>query len=153
MMEEAERMPTLLAERDREAMVRRLGTLTPLHQRHWGKMMVHQMLCHVSDQMRVALGDLPTRRSGGALSGQIVRFIGIHTPLPWPKGRIQTAPEMLTAKPATWDADMQACEALIARFDRERPAAVHPRFGPLTPREWGILAAKHLDHHFTQFGV
>jgi hypothetical protein len=146
-------MPNLFAERDRDAMVRRLRTLTPQQQRRWGKMTVHQMLCHVSDQMRVALGDLPTRRFGAAWSGQIVRFIGIHTPLPWPKGKIQTAREMLTAQPAVWDADVRACEELIARFGRERPAAVHPRFGPLTPREWGILAAKHLNHHFTQFGV
>jgi hypothetical protein len=146
-------MPTLFVERDRDAMVRRLRTLTPQHQRRWGKMTVHQMLCHVSDQMRVALGDLPTRTYGGALTGQLVRFVGIHTPLPWPKGRIPTAPEMLTAKPVTWDADVRACEDLIARFGRERPRAVHPRFGQLTPREWGILGAKHLHHHFTQFGV
>jgi hypothetical protein len=128
-------------------------SLTPQHQRHWGKMTVHQMLCHVSDQMRVALGDLPTRPYGGFVSGQLARWYAIHTPGPWPKGKVRTAREMLTAQPTSWDADVAACEALIARFDRERPRSVHPRFGPLTPREWGILAAKHLDHHFRQFGV
>jgi hypothetical protein len=46
----------------------------------------------------------------------------------------------------------KACEALIARFGEERPKAVHPRFGRLTTREWGILLAKHLEHHFGQFG-
>ncbi len=146
-------MPTLLAARDRDAMVRRLRTLTPQHQRRWGKMTVDQMLCHVSDQMRVALGDLPTRPYGPFLSGQAARWYAIHTPLPWPRGKVRTSPEMLTAKPAAWDADVRSCEELIARFGRERPAAVHPRFGRLSPREWSILAAKHLNHHFTQFGV
>ena len=146
-------MPTLRAKTDREAMVRRLRTLTQQHQRRWGKMMVHQMLCHVSDQMRVALGDLPSRPYGKFLKGQLARWYAIHTPLPWPKGRVRTSPEMLTTKPAAWDVDVRSCEELIARFGRERPAAVHPRFGRLSPREWSILAAKHLDHHFTQFGV
>ena len=146
-------MPTLLAARDREAMVRRVRSLTSQHQRRWGKMTAHQMLCHVSDQMRVALGDLPSTPYGPFLSGQFARWYAIHTPLPWPKGKVRTAPEMLTAKPASWEGDIQACESLIARFGRERAAAVHPRFGSLSPREWGILAAKHLNHHFTQFGV
>jgi hypothetical protein len=146
-------VPNLRAERDREAMVRRLKTLTPQHQRRWGKMTVHQMLCHVSDQMRVALGDLPTKRFGAPVSGQMMRWYAIHTPFPWPRGKVPTSPEMLTAKPANWDADVRTCEALIQRFSSESPNSVHPRFGRLSAREWGILAAKHLNHHFTQFGV
>ena len=63
-------MPTLFGERDRDAMVRRLRTLTPQHQRRWGKTTVHQMLCHVSDQLRVAPGDLPTKQYGAFLSGR-----------------------------------------------------------------------------------
>ena len=146
-------MPTLRAEPDREAMLRRLERLTPQHQRRWGKMTVHQMLCHISDQMRVALGDLPTKPYGPVFSGQLVRWYAIHTPLPWPRGKVPTAREMLTAKPVTWDGDVRLCADLIRRFATERANAVHPRFGRLTPREWGILAAKHLNHHFTQFGV
>ena len=115
-------------------------------------MTVHQMLCHASDQMRVALGDISSRDMGHRFTGQIARVVAIHTPIPWPHG-IPTAPEMQTAKPATWDADVAACEALIARFGVERPTSTHPAFGKLTAREWGILSAKHLDHHFTQFGV
>jgi hypothetical protein len=146
-------MPSLLAAPDREAVLRRLAELTPEHQRRWGKMTVRQMLCHISDQLRVALGDLPTRSRGLRLTGQLARWYAIHTPLPWPRGRVRTSREMLTAQPAEWEADVRACRELIARFGRERPAARHPRFGTLTPREWGILAAKHLDHHFTQFGI
>jgi len=146
-------VPNLLAEQDRAALLRRLGTLTSQHQRRWGRMTAHQMVCHVSDQMRVALGDLPTRSYGSPLTGQLARLYAIHTPLPWPRGKVQTSPEMLTAKPAAWDGDVRACEALIRRFASERPTAAHPRFGRLSTREWGTLAAKHLAYHFTQFGV
>ncbi len=146
-------MPSLLSERDRAALLARLDKLTPQLQRRFGRMTAHQMLCHVSDQMRVALGDLPVTPSGPNLTGIVARLYSIHTPLPWPKGRVRTSPEMLTAKPAGWDQDMRACQALIGRFASERPSAVHPRFGRLSPREWGILGAKHLDHHFGQFGV
>jgi len=146
-------VPTLLAEHDREALIRRLGTLTSHHQRRWGRMTAPQMLCHVSDQLRVALGDLPTRPYGGALVGQLLRWYAIHSPLPWPKGKVRTSPEMLTAKPAAWDGDVRSCQELIRRFASERPGSVHPRFGRLTAREWGILAAKHLHYHFTQFDV
>ena len=145
-------MHTLYAQQDRDALVRRLRQLTPESTRHWGKMTVHQMLCHVSDQMRGALGDLPMRDVGMRITGQIARVVAIHTPLPWVHG-LPTAPEMQSAKPAGWDADLTACEALIARFAVERPTARHPAFGKLTAREWGILTAKHLEHHFTQFGV
>jgi len=146
-------VPTLLVEHDREALLRRLHTLTPEHQRRWGKMTAHQMLCHVSDQMRVALGDLPAKSYGGTFSGQLARLYAIHTPLPWPKGKVRTAPEMLTAKPAAWAADVRACEGLIRRFASERPASVHPRFGKLSAEEWGVLGGKHLAYHFSQFGV
>jgi len=146
-------LPNLSAERDREAILRRLRILTPQHQRRWGTMNAHQMLCHVSDQMRVALGDLSAKPFGGPLTGLIMRWYSIHTPGPWPRGRVRTAREMLTAKPAGWDADVRACEELISRFGREDPQAVHPRFGRLTPREWGILSAKHTNYHLTQFGV
>jgi len=116
-------------------------------------MTAHQMLCHISDQMRVALGDLPAAPYGSYLKGQLARWYAIHTPFPWPKGRVRTSPEMLTAKPASWDDDVRACEALVARFGSERPTSVHPRFGRLTAREWGLLAAKHLDYHLRQFGA
>jgi hypothetical protein len=30
---------------------------------------------------------------------------------------------------------------------------VHPLFGPLTWREWGVATYKHADHHLRQFGA
>ena len=76
--------------------------------------------------------------------------------LPWPKGRIATAPEMLTTAPSAWDYDVAQLHALIEQFAARSPSeawAGHPAFGPLSGREWGVLCWKHLDHHLRQFGA
>jgi hypothetical protein len=45
---------------------------------------------------------------------------------------------------------------LLDRFDgraSDRDWPVHPIFGTLSPLAWGVLVYRHVDHHFTQFGV
>jgi uncharacterized protein DUF1569 len=29
----------------------------------------------------------------------------------------------------------------------------HPFFGPMTAKQWAVIAHKHIDHHLRQFGV
>ena len=72
---------------------------------------------------------------------------------PIPKGKVRTVPEMLLAKPATWQDDLDAVGELMARDAAEGATPPHPSFGPLSHREWCILAAKHIDHHLRQFGL
>lgn len=60
---------------------------------------------------------------------------------------------MLLTAPTDWTADVDRCGALLDRCGREDAGAVHPTFGPLTPREWGMLVYKHTDYHFRQFGA
>lgn len=146
-------MSSLLESSDRQAIITRLRRLTPQHARRWGTMQSHQMVCHVSDALRVALGDLACRRRDSLLTRTLVKWLVIELRAPAPRGKVKTAPEMLTTAPATWDADRGACETLIGRMATELPHSVHPAFGPLSPREWGILAYQHLDHHLRQFGV
>lgn len=146
-------MSSLLEERDRQAIITRLRRLTPQHERRWGTMHAPQMVCHVSDALRVALGDLPCRRRDSLLTRTLAKWIVIELRFPAPRGKVKTAREMLTSVPGKWEADMGACEALIGRMAAEQPRSAHPAFGPLSPREWCILAYQHLDHHLKQFGV
>jgi hypothetical protein len=111
------------------------------------------MLCHVADQMRVALGDVPAKPVHSFLSRTLVKFMVVNTGVKPPRGKIQTAPEMLTSQPKSWDTDLAACLELAERVGRGSACAVHPTFGPLSPEEWGRLCWKHLDHHLVQFGV
>ena len=120
-----------------------------------GRLDAPGMVCHVADQLRVALGDLETRPTPMFLRHRWLRQILVFW-LPWPRGRTPTAREMLSSRPESWDQDVVAACALIDRFAERSPVAQwppHPAFGPLSGREWGRLSAKHLDHHLTQFGV
>ena len=111
------------------------------------------MLCHLGDSMRVALGEIPAVARHSWLMRNVVKLVVIHSGFKPPRGKVQTAPEMLTSKPASWEADLDACRQLAARVASGAASAEHPGFGPLTPEEWGKLCWKHMDHHLRQFGV
>ena len=111
------------------------------------------MLCHLADQLRVALGDIPAAPVHTLASRTLLRFLVVNTGIKPPRAKIMTAPEMLLSQPTSWDEDLSACVDLAERVGRGTASAVHPTFGPLSPQEWGRLCWKHLDHHLVQFGV
>ncbi len=43
--------------------------------------------------------------------------------------------------------------ARIAVLPAKGPWPSRPAFGTMSRRSWGVLAYRHVDHHFTQFGV
>jgi len=146
-------MPTILDSEYRDALLARFRQLTSDRQPLWGAMSAPKMVCHLSDQLRVALGHLETKDQGSSLTRTLVKWLVLYTPLPTPKGKIMTAREMLTAEPSSWTEDTRAFETLVARFVDAKEVATHPAFGALSHRQWGILTARHVDHHLRQFGV
>ncbi len=133
----------------------RLVALTPEHEPRWGRMNARQMLVHVAQQLRMALGELqPKPVPAGALGRWPMKQLVIYV-LPWPKG-VRTAPELLVCDPQEWSRDRESLEELIRRMSQSGPETVfapHPAFGKLSGRAWGVLSYRHLDHHFRQFGV
>jgi hypothetical protein len=146
-------VPTLLDDEDRSLLLQRLRRVRPDATPTWGGLTAPRMLCHVADQMRVALGDVPTRPVHTFVSRTLVKHLVVNTGLRPPRGKIKTAPEMLASRPTSWEADLAACVGLAERVGRGTATAVHPAFGPLSPEEWGRLCWKHLDHHLVQFGA
>jgi hypothetical protein len=144
-------MPSLTDPSARQAIVARLSRLTPESHPQWGTLTAPRMLCHLGDQLRVGLGDLPTRRMDTWASRSLVKWLVVRTPMRPPPGKVETAPEMLTSAPTTWEADMAHLLGLMERLATESTSAIHPFFGPLTHEEWNRLAWKHLDHHLRQF--
>jgi hypothetical protein len=49
-------MKSLASERDRAEIFARLERVRPDSARRWGRMSVHQMVCHLADANRMALG-------------------------------------------------------------------------------------------------
>lgn len=144
---------TLLNDEDRSQVIERLGRVQPNAQPAWGSLDAPRMICHVADQLRVALGDVPTKPVHTFLTRTLLKFLVVNTGFQAPRGKVRTAPEMLRSQPASWEADLSACRELAERVARGSARAVHPTFGPLSPEEWGRLCWKHLDHHLVQFGV
>ena len=148
-------MRSVLSEKDREALGRRIASLTPASSARWGRMTVDRMLTHLSQSARMALGELPVKAQGKrAFQVFPLKHLILHV-LPFPKGA-PTAPELLAAPPASVEDGKQALLELLARLGsgpREGSGPTHPLFGPLSWPEWGALVYKHSDHHLRQFGA
>lgn len=151
---------TLLDPSELENIVRRIDALSAASPRQWGRMSVHQMTCHLSDGYRTAFGERTVPSYSTFKRRTVMKFIALHTPFPWPKGRVKTIPEadqeVGGTRPVEFTADIAELKRLVARFGTdaaklgERP---HSLFGPLTRSEWGVWGYKHADHHLRQFGV
>ena len=146
-------MSSVLVERDHDTLLARFRKLTPQHQPLWGRLSAPEMVCHLGDQLAVALGDIRSKPTGNVLMRTLAKWLVLYIPLPTLKGRINTVPEMLTTQPSGWQKDTTRFESLLSRLVNAETLAPHPSFGRLSHRQWGILAAKHIDHHLRQFEV
>lgn len=140
----------------RASLISRMEGLPADRKPLWGKMNAPRMLCHVSDAVRVALGDITVTSKGkSAFANPLVRFLAIYV-LPWPKGKMDTAVEMLTSSPTDRDADLASFRALLDRIGARGPGGswpAHPLFGRMSGKTWGDLTYRHLDYHLRQFGA
>lgn len=148
-------MQTFFNPTDRQEILRRLADLTPEASARWGRMSAPQMVVHLTDQMRHALGDVPSRPVPGLLRWAPVRYASIYL-VPWPRGLIQGPPDAFLTLPASWDSDLSLLRSLVVRFadtDPLDPWPPHALFGPMRGRDWGVFCYKHFHHHLTQFGA
>jgi len=150
-------MRTLEAIEDRQSIVERIPALTPSDRRLWGKMSAHQMVCHLCDSHRSALGEKSVSPLGGFLQRTIIKFIALQVPVKWPKG-VATRPEVKQGvggtAPTEFETDRAELLAAIERFcsGGVNLAIPHPFFGRMTLQEWMRWGYLHADHHLRQFG-
>ena len=151
-------MKTVLTTADRESLMHRLDALTSSSSPQWGRMNVGEMVCHLGDQLKVALGEVKTPDHSTFVGRQIMRRL-VLMGLPVPKGKIETFAEIDQAKgrgtrPEELDADRQAVKGLLSTFlATESGFQDHGFFGPLSKAQWARLVYIHMDHHLSQFGV
>ena len=148
-------MGSILNEGDRAAIRQRIGSVTSASVPRWGRMDAKAMLTHLRLSALMALGELPVAcKSKGAFQVFPIKHLILHA-VPFPKGA-PTAPELLVPDTASVDATRSELVSLLERIGagpREGDGAVHPLFGRLTFREWGVATYKHADHHLRQFGA
>jgi Protein of unknown function (DUF1569) len=146
---------SILNEADRAAIRQRIGTVTSASTPRWGRMDVQTMLTHLKLSALMALGELPVAcKSNRALQVFPMKHLILHV-VPFPKSA-PTAPELLAPHAAPVDAIRSELVSLMERIGtgpRDGDGPVHPLFGRLSRREWGVATYKHADHHLRQFGA
>ena len=151
-------MKTLARPRDKAEILGRLRTIRPESVRRWGRMSAHQMVCHLADSFRMALGK-PMKPTGGLYQRTIVKWIALYSPLPWPPGLV-TSPEIDQeeegTRPADFAEDVAQVEALldlVTAPTRKLAGRPHPVFGSMSDAAWLRWGYLHTSHHLRQFGA
>ena len=148
-------MGSILNDVDRAAIRQRIGSVTSASVARWGRMDAQAMLIHLRQSALMALGELPVACKSKRLFQVFpIKHLILHV-APFPKGA-PTAPELLISDAAPLEATRVELVSLIDRIGagpREGHGPVHPLFGRLSFREWGVATYKHTDHHLRQFGA
>ena len=147
-------MKTVFNDTDRNDLYERLGVLTLERKPLWGRMTCGQMLAHLTDGVRMTLGELAIKPKRGPLRFGPIRHAVIHW-LPFPKGA-PTAPELLVRHAedsAVEIGELKSAMERMAGRAGEGTWEEHPAFGRMTEHDWGVLVYRHIDHHLRQFGA
>ena len=152
-------MRTLARQRDKEELIGRLRALRPDSVRRWGRMSVHQMVCHVCDGFRMGTGEKPVRSVTSPFRRTMLKWFALYAPVPWPRG-IPTRPEIDQARlgttPVEFAADVAQLEVLLDQVTaqpRNFDWHDHPLLGSMSEAAWLRWGYLHVDHHLRQFGV
>jgi hypothetical protein len=147
-------MSTLFDRADRTTLLYRIDRLQATNPRLWGKMELGEMLVHAAEQLRLGLGEIPVEERKTPFNRPLVRQFIVYL-MPWPKGS-PTAPELIPTSAVEVEEGKARLAALVGRFGERTPDdawPVHPAFGPLSGKAWGVLSYRHLDHHLRQFNA
>ncbi len=145
---------TLWNQTDREQLLARFDKLRPDLQPVWGKMNAMQVVTHLTEWMRLAAGELKSAPRNKPMRYPVIKQLIIYV-MPWPKG-VPTAPELLARESSGWDTERADFTERLGSFDKLKSTSewpLHPAFGKLSTKAWGVLGYKHTDHHLRQFGV
>ena len=150
-------MKNLTNPADRQEITQRFAELTPDDRALWGKMNVHQMVCHLADSYKVGLGEKTTGSRSGLLQRTMMKWFALNAPMQWPKG-VPTLPEVEQGKggsmPVDFGQDVGSLQETLNRFCEQppQPPPAHAIFGPMSRADWMRWGYLHADHHLRQFG-
>lgn len=151
-------MKNILTPSDRAEILERIGKLTPTSTNQWGQMDVQQMMCHMTDPLRDAIGVRKAKQVIPPFLGFLFKPMFLSKKN-W-KPNVRTATEYDQTKgggtpTTTFDNDKAQLLDAIGKFAAHdpKPYTTHVIAGKLTNEEWGKLMYKHTDHHLRSFGV
>lgn len=150
-------MPSSFNSADVNALIERLNSLTPSTQPVWGKMDVARMLAHVNVSYEMAYENIHPKPN------IVARFLlrtfvksTIVGDKPYKKDS-PTAPAFKIVEARDFEREkqrlvdhLQKTQGLGASYFEGKESL---SLGALTAKEWDTMFYKHIDHHFSQFGV
>lgn len=150
-------MPSLFNKADCEMYIERINKLNPQSKPQWGKMNVAQMLAHCTAPLKMAHGEIKSKRGLiSILFGKSAKKKYVNSPAPFPK-ELPTDPNFKFPSAHDFESEKQKLIKQLRTFCEKGAGGIdkqpHSFFGQMTPSEWDFLQAKHLDHHLSQFGA
>ena len=153
-------MKTFARDRDKAEILERLRALQATSTRRWGRMSVHQMVCHLSDGYRMVTDGRVVTRTPTPLPQPVMRWLALYGPFRWPAG-VVTSPEVDQSvggtRPVEFALDVAELAALIEAMTTHQRSRLegqtHPAFGRMSESAWLRWGYLHADHHLRQFGV
>jgi len=150
-------LENLFNTKDRELILERISKLNENSRAVWGKMNVNEMMVHLTDPLRVAIGEKQAEFFKTEYSEPGLRHKIIYE-LEWPKDS-PTSPEFNRefkgTEPMDFKSDLDTLHEVVKNFiskSDEVSFTIHPTFGDISKEDWGRLMWKHMDHHLKQFG-
>jgi len=137
--------------------IKRLDALRPTTQPLWGKMNAAQMLAHLNVAYEMAYENI--HKAPNAFVKFFLKLFVKDTVVggkPYKKNS-QTAPAFLIKNERDFEKEKSRLIAYIRKtqelgadyFDNKESLS----FGKLSKEEWNVMFDKHMEHHFSQFGI
>ena len=140
-----------------EETFKRLEKLNYMSKPQWGKMNVAQMLAHLNVTYDLAYDKIqsPTNFFTRILLKLLVKPL-VTSDKPYKKNS-HTAPVFIITNERDFEKEKSMFIDNVKKTETDGVAffegKVSSSFGPMTAKEWSAQFYKHIDHHFTQFGV
>jgi hypothetical protein len=141
-----------------ETILSHLNKLTADQSPLWGNMSAQRMVEHLTDTLRIATGKNPQDllvpeekidKMVAFLESDKPMALNIEVPFATPEMKLRNE-EIELAIDELVDEWLQFEELYE---NNPNHTEIHPYYGPLNGQQWMRLNAKHLTHHFKQFGL
>jgi len=141
-----------------EAYLDRLQTLKPDTQPKWGKMNAPQVLAHlnVAYEMIFEPEKHPAPKGLRKLMLKWLVKSMVTSPKPYKEG-MPTAPSFIITDSRDFEREKNRLTGFMHQVQQLGAAHFEGKeshsFGKMSSGQWNTMLAKHLDHHFNQFGI
>jgi aminoglycoside N3'-acetyltransferase len=137
--------------------ISRINKITPTTQPQWGKMNAVQVMAHCAAPLKMAHGEVKSKRGlFSLLLGKYFKNKMVNPEVPFTRN-LPTDPNFIFPDAKEFEDEKSKLVGKLNEFVTKGKAGItkqpHSFFGYMSPEEWDILQSKHLDHHLRQFGV